>query len=221
MQPDHSNSQTAIHHLARLSDCVFALAMAITFMGFELPETVQLLSNLEVNQFLIGQLKSLGIYIITFILVAFYWINHTQQFSYFKRTNETHLFIYTLYLMCLLVIPFSNDLVFRLSSNPFAKIWFNTNILLIGFLSFTSWSYATHQHLLVDEALDRQIIRSMQVKALIEPVCALMSIPVALISPDLSDLVWLLIPVVSLIMNKALKQTSESNMMPVSNQLVK
>ncbi|UBF30116.1 DUF1211 domain-containing protein (plasmid) [Kovacikia minuta CCNUW1] len=220
MQPDHSNSQTAIHHLARLSDCVFALAMAITFMGFELPETVQSLSNLEVNQFLIGQLKSLGIYAITFILVAFYWISHTQQFSYFKRTNETHLFIYTLYLMCLLVIPFSNDLVFRLSSNPFAKIWFNTNILLIGFFSFISWSYATHQHLLVNEDLDLQIIRSMQVKALIEPVCALMSIPVALVSPDLSDLVWLLIPVVSLIVNKALKQTSESNMMPVSTQVV-
>lgn len=220
MQPDRSDSQTAIHHLARLSDCIFALAMAITFMGFELPETVQLLSNLEVNQFLIGQLKSLGIYIITFILVAFYWINHTQQFSYFKRTNETHLFIYTLYLMSLLVIPFSNDLVFRLSSHPFAKIWFSTNICLIGFLSFASWIYATHQHLLVDEDLDRQIIRSIQVKALIEPICALMSIPVALVNPDLSDLVWLLIPVVSLVMNKALKQTSEPDAISVSTQVV-
>lgn len=220
MQPDHPDSQTAIHHLARLSDCVFALAMAITFMGFELPETVQLLSSLEVNQFLIGQLKSLGIYVITFILVAFYWINHTQQFSYFKRTNETHLFIYTLYLMSLLVIPFSNDLVFRLSSNPFAKIWFNTNIFLIGFLSFTSWIYATHQHLLVDEELDHQIIRSMQVKVLIEPICALVSIPVALVSPDLSDLVWLLIPVVSPVLNKALRRTSRSDVIPDSTQLV-
>ncbi|MBD3887321.1 DUF1211 domain-containing protein [Phormidium tenue FACHB-886] len=220
MQSDHTDSQTAIHHLARLSDCAFALAMAITFMGFELPETVQLLSSLEVNQFLIGQLKSLGIYVITFILVAFYWINHTQQFSYFKRTNETHLFIYTLYLMSLLVIPFSNDLAFRLSSNPFAKIWFSTNIFLIGFLSFASWIYATHQHLLVDKALGRQIIRSMKVKALIEPICALASIPVALVSPDLSDLVWLLIPVVSSIVNKALKRTSELDAISALTQVV-
>ncbi|MBD1874958.1 DUF1211 domain-containing protein [Nodosilinea sp. FACHB-131] len=32
-------------------------------------------------------------YIITFILAAFYWINHAQQFSYFGKTNKAHLFI--------------------------------------------------------------------------------------------------------------------------------
>ncbi|CAA9590356.1 hypothetical protein AVDCRST_MAG81-5065 [uncultured Synechococcales cyanobacterium] len=122
--------------------------------------------------------------------------------------------------MSLLVVPFSNDLVFRLSSNLFAKIWFSTNICLVGFLSFASWIYATHQRRLVDKDLDHRIIRSMQVKALIEPICALVSIPVALISPDLSDLVWLLIPVVSPVLNKALKQTSRSDVIPVSIQLV-
>lgn len=219
MQSDRPNSRTAIHHLARLSDCIFALAMAITFMGFELPETVRLLSNLEVNQFLIEQLKSLGIYAITFILIAFYWINHTQQFSYLKRTNETHLFIYTLYLMSLLVIPFSNDLVFRLSSNPFAKIWFSINICCIGFLWLANWIYATYQHQLVDKDLDNQIIRSVQVKALIEPLCALISIPAILINPELSDLVWLLIPIVSPIVDKALKKTSKSGAISVSSQV--
>jgi len=58
--------------------------------------------------------------------------------------------------MCLLVIPFSNDLVFRISSNTFAKVWFSVNICLIGFLSFISWVYATNKHRLVDENLDRQ-----------------------------------------------------------------
>jgi uncharacterized membrane protein len=207
---DYQDSQTAIQHLARLSDCVFALAMAITFMGFELPETLSLLTASEINQFLIGQLKSLGIYIITFILLAFYWINHTQQFNYFKRTNETHLFIYSLYLMSLLVIPFSNDLAFRQFNNPFAKIWFSTNICLIGFLSFTSWIYATYHHQLVDKNLDRHVIRSIQVKALIEPLCALMSIPVALANPDWSDLVWLLIPVISAVVDKTLSRGGQS-----------
>lgn len=46
--------------------------MAITFMEFELPETVQLLSILEVNQVLIGQLKTFGIHIIGTIPVALF-----------------------------------------------------------------------------------------------------------------------------------------------------
>jgi len=49
--------------------------MAITFMGFNLPETVKSMANGEINHFF-EQLKSL-IYVTTFILVAFYWINHS------------------------------------------------------------------------------------------------------------------------------------------------
>lgn len=206
----------SVNHLARLSDCIFALAMAITFMGFEFPETIELNSNAEINHFLIEQLKSLGIYVITFILVAFYWINHTQQFGYLKKTNQTHLFIYALYLMGLLIIPFSNDLVFRLSGSPFAKIWFSCNICLIGFLSCASWIYATNQHRLVDESLDPQLILSVKVKTLIEPICALISIPIALVNPDLSDLAWLLIPVISPIADRVIKISSTSKTVPTS-----
>ncbi|OUL31068.1 TMEM175 family protein [Nostoc sp. 106C] len=201
-------SLNLIDHLARLNDCVFALVMAITFMGFNLPETIKSMPNIEINHFLLEQLKSLGIYITTFILVAFYWISHIQQFSYYKKTNEIHLIIHTLYLMCLFVIPFSNELILTISNNVFVKVWFSVNICLIGFLSFISWVYATNKHRLVDENLDRQIILLVKAKALIEPCCALISIPIAIISPDFSDLVWFLIPVTSAIVDKAFKVNS-------------
>jgi len=69
--------------------------MAITFMGFNLPETVKSMANGEINHFFIEQLKSLGIYVTTFILVAFYWINHIQQFT--TREPKIHLAIHALY----------------------------------------------------------------------------------------------------------------------------
>ncbi|MCT0210312.1 hypothetical protein KQ303_06420 [Synechococcus sp. CS-1333] len=52
MQQEQQDPQTEVHHLGKPSDCVLAMALAITFMGFQLPEIVQTLSGLEVNKFL-------------------------------------------------------------------------------------------------------------------------------------------------------------------------
>jgi uncharacterized membrane protein len=202
----HTNQDTtasnALKHLARLSDFIFALAMALTFWRFDLPENAGMLAKVEINQFLVGQLKPLSAYLITFVLVAVYWIAHTQQFSYYKRTNEAHLWIYTLYLMCLFLVPYSNELALVFSDSPIAKICFAVNISLIGFLSFASWSYATYQHRLVDESLDAQTIVAMKVKALIEPICAIAVIAIALSAPAWSDLAWLLFPLVYFALRK-------------------
>lgn len=206
-----AQASNALKHLARLSDFIFALAMALTFWRFDLPENAEVLTKVEINQFLVGQLKPLGTYLITFVLVAVYWIAHTQQFSYYKRTNEAHLWIYTLYLMCLFLVPYSNELALVFSDNSFAKICFAVNIALIGFLSFVSWNYATHQHRLVDENLDSQTIAAMKVKALIEPICALVAIGIAMFAPAWSDLAWLLFPLAYFTLRKLLAMPQELN----------
>lgn len=198
----NSQTQSALAHLARLSDFIFALAMALTFWRFNLPEHAEMLAKMEINQFLVSQLKPLGTYLITFVLVAVYWIAHTQQFSYYKRTNEVHLWIYTLYLMSLFLVPYSNELALVFPSNSAAKVCFAVNILLIGCLSFASWIYATSQHRLVDKNLDTQTIAAMKVKALIEPICAIAAIAIALFAPACSDLAWLLFPLVYFALRK-------------------
>jgi uncharacterized membrane protein len=204
-----AKASNALKHLARLSDFIFALAMALTFWQFDLPENAEGLTKMEINQFLVSQLKPLGAYLITFMLMAMYWIAHTQQFSYYKRTNEPHLWIYTLYLMCLFLVPYSNELALVFSSNSVAKICFAANIALIGFFSFMSWSYATTRHRLVDEKLDAQAIAVMKVKALIEPICALVAIGIALIAPAWSDLAWLLFPLVQLMLRRFLTKPQQ------------
>lgn len=82
---NESNSKSMIYHLSRLTDIIFALAMALTILEFELPESTQLLTNKETNNFLLTQLKMLSSYVIAFITLSFYWIDHIQQFKYYKK----------------------------------------------------------------------------------------------------------------------------------------
>lgn len=203
-------SSNMIRHLARLSDCIFAFAMALMVAGFDFPEAKDM-TDAQINSFLMEQLKPLGTYVITFVLVAVYWIAHSQQVSYYKRTDETHLWIGVVYLMCLFIVPLSNDLLMNFSDNLMVKVWFSVNIFLIGVLNFVSWTYATYNYRLVDVSLDKSIILSTRVKALIEPAFALVSIGVAFLNQGWWDYVWLMIPVVYFLVERTAKVAKEES----------
>ncbi|BAY65694.1 hypothetical protein NIES22_58010 [Calothrix brevissima NIES-22] len=187
------NYSENISSLARLSDSIFAFAMALMVIAFDLPEDVKAMTDGDINAFLFSQLKPLLTYAITFVLVATYWISHSRQLKYLRITDETHLWISVGYLMVLFLVPLSNDLVMTFPDNFLVKVWFSLNIAAIGFVSWISWWYATGDRKLVDSDLDAATIRSMKIKALIEPICALISIGVAYLNQELWDYFWLLL----------------------------
>ncbi|MEL6457766.1 MAG: TMEM175 family protein [Cyanobacteria bacterium J06621_15] len=186
----NTNSTNMILHLGRLSDTIFALAMALTIFGFDFPKFAELASNMEINQFLISQLEPLENYLITFVILAFYWIDHVKQFSHYRKTDEIHLWLYIVYLMCLFIVPFSNVLIMYFPDNNIVQICYSINIFIIGLFSFINWTYATYKNRLVDTDLDKQTIKYIGINSLIEPIVALITIIVALINPSLWNLSW-------------------------------
>lgn len=52
MNTINKDSNSKIHNLIRLSDSIFALAMALTILGFDLPDTALSMSDSEINSFL-------------------------------------------------------------------------------------------------------------------------------------------------------------------------
>ncbi|NJN13953.1 MAG: DUF1211 domain-containing protein [Richelia sp. RM2_1_2] len=179
-----------IRHLGRLSDTIFALAMALTIFGFDFPEFAASINDNDVNQFLLSQLEPLENYLITFAILAFYWIDHVKQFSYYQKTNEIHLWLYLIYLMCLFIIPYSNVLIMSFPQSSIVQIGYSLNVFLIGLFSFINWTYATHKHLLVYENLDNSMINYIKITSLIEPTVALITIVVAIFNPSLWDISW-------------------------------
>ncbi len=212
---DDKDSNEKINNLIRLSDSIFALAMALTILGFDLPESSISMSDCataqpsdrEVNSFLITQLKPLGLYVSTFILIAFYWVDNSQQFSYYKKTDDVHLWLYIFYLMCLFIVPYSNALIIYFPENLLVQIEYSLNIFAIGMFSFFSWTYATHKHRLVEPHLETKTITENKLKSLIEPSVALLTISVALFDRSLWELTWLLVPIVYILVEKFLNKS--------------
>lgn len=205
----NTNSTNMILHLGRLSDTIFALAMALTIFGFDFPKFAELASNMEINQFLISQLEPLENYLITFVILAFYWIDHVKQFSHYRKTDEIHLWLYIVYLMCLFIVPFSNVLIMYFPDNNIVQICYSINIFFIGLFSFINWTYATYKHRLVDTDLDKQTINYIRANSLIEPLVALITIIVALINPSLWNLSWASIIIFYIIVEIFIKKPAD------------
>jgi uncharacterized membrane protein len=163
------DSNDKINNLIRLSDSIFALAMVLTILGFDLPEITKSIGDREINNFLITQLKPLSLYVSTFILIAFYWVDNSQQFSYYKKTDDVHLWLYILYLMCLFIVPYSNALIIYFPGNLLVQIEYSLNIFAIGMFSFLTWTYATHKYRLVVANLEPKTITEYKLKSLIAP----------------------------------------------------
>ncbi|MEA5597501.1 TMEM175 family protein [Rivularia sp. UHCC 0363] len=200
-----------IHHLSRLSDTIFALAMALTIFGFDFPKFATSINNSEINEFLLSQLEPLGNYLITFAILAFYWIDHVKQFSYYQRTNEVHLWLYLIYLMCLFIVPYSNVLIMNFPQSSVVQICYSINIFLIGLFSFLNWTYATYKHKLVDINLDDTAIQYIRITSLIEPTVALITIIVALLIPSLWDISWVSVIFLYIIVEMFIKKSVSTN----------
>jgi Predicted integral membrane protein len=88
--------------LEAFTDAVIAIIMTVLVLELSRPETDTVESVLKI-------LPHLGVYLITFIILSIYWVNHHHLFQSIKRVNGSILWINILFLFILSLVPiFSN-----------------------------------------------------------------------------------------------------------------
>jgi uncharacterized membrane protein len=192
---DDLHARVPITRLQILADVIFAASMVFMASAFELPDTDIVDSPGELANFLKGQLPVVAIYVISFILVAVYWMKHLEHFSYLKKTNIGHLWLQILFLAMVVIIPYSNALSSAAPDTLAFQTFYSINMFLVGLFSLLSWIYATRDHRLTEPDLELSTIRHLRNEAMVEPAIALVSIGAARIGPALWELTLLLIPV--------------------------
>ncbi|NER21050.1 MAG: DUF1211 domain-containing protein [Symploca sp. SIO1B1] len=201
-----AHSEQLLHRIQFLTDGIFVLAMTLMILQFDTPELNQQMTNLEIQNFLFAQFPALGIYFISFLLVAFYWVAHLERFQHYQRTDQPHIWLQLLSLMFLVILPYSNDLSTLYTLNFPVQVFSSLNLFFVGIFSYCSWAYATHNHRLVAEDLDPGFINSLKKKTLVEPLVSLLAIIPASINPSFWGLTFLLIPLVYIYLEKSNSQ---------------
>lgn len=191
----------SIERLARLSDVVFAVAMTLMALTFELPPSTNMMSQ-EITLFLKNQLPSLGIYALTFVVVSFYWTSHLHQFKYYKQTDTVHIWLTLFSLLFVVLMPYVNDLSSYYDTVLAVQVMYSLTVAGVGMFSTATWIYATQNRRLVDNDLEDQTIRQIRRESYVEPLVALLAILSAMIHPWGWTATFLLVPVISFAQSK-------------------
>jgi uncharacterized membrane protein len=142
-----------------LTDGIFAIVMTIMIVGLgELMKFDKSAKEEDYRRLFSGMWGDFVSYAISFMLLGVLWLAHHWQFQYISYIDPPLVFINIIWFMFICLIPFSTMM---LGDHPnfFAPVLaFECNILIVFFILYAQWSYATKRKHLVGSSLDTKTI---------------------------------------------------------------
>jgi uncharacterized membrane protein len=179
-----------------LTDGIFAFGMTLLVLGVGYPISVQTFAKMPVDQILIASIPYFILYLVSFLILAAFWVSHHIQFHYIRFIDRTYLWLNILALMFVAFVPFTSSLAGFFYSSRLAAAVFEIHLLVIGLLFHLGWRYATGDHRLVDASLDPAIIRRIRQGTLVIPSFSLAGFLLTLLGFHESLFIFFLVPVV-------------------------
>lgn len=173
--------------LDQLSDGIFAIVMTILVFELKVPAIWGPIDNLSL-WFEIKQLLPLFLsYILSFALLFTYWRAHHFFISIYAKNVDSMLTnINALFFMLVSLVPFSTSLLGEFSNNELSIIVFGVHIILIGLTLYWMRRYVLYSDHIKNPEISRREIRGSTIRTLVPVVVALVAIPLAFFSIELS-----------------------------------
>ena len=134
--------------LMGLTDGIFSIVMTLLIFGMALPET-RIINNTGLANFLSSIAPVAGVIIISFIVLASFWIYH-HEFIKIKKVNMPYLWLNMFYLASVCFIPFTTSTIGNYAQFFLANLIFGLNILLVIIFFLLMFHYA-HKRGFLDE----------------------------------------------------------------------
>ncbi|MDP3395453.1 MAG: TMEM175 family protein [Methanoregula sp.] len=185
--------------LETMVDTIFAFAMTLLVLGMAMPQLSVSQAAAELPAYLEKLLPQFILFIIAFLVLALFWIEHHRQFHYLRIVDPTILRFNVAILIFIVLIPFTTDVSGAYDGVRIAVLLFHANILILGALFLGHWMYICHCSHLCDSEfnIDNEGARFWILATV--PVIAILGIVVAFFSPQYSLLVYLLVPIIAVI----------------------
>lgn len=141
-------------------------------------------------------------YILSFMLVGIYWLGHHGLFHHIRRGDLTLVWLNLIFLMCVAFVPFPTALLVEYPQDRMAAVIYGLAQLLCSASLAAIWFYAVHRRRLVSPHLGRDVIVRTSLKLGVGPVVYLLSILAAFQHRGLSLLLYALVPLGYIIVDR-------------------
>ncbi len=188
------SSNPTSEQLLFFSDAVIAITITLLMLEIRLPVEANELSDRELLSALVSVWPLVLGYVVSFLVIATFWISHHRKFHHIARTTGTLVWLNFLFLLTIGLIPFATDVLTHNAGTTgtvlYAAVMTLAAVVLIGL-----WLYAGAAGLTV---LDARARWKNTFPTLLSALIFAASIPVAFYWPDAAKYCWLLIIPVAL-----------------------
>jgi uncharacterized membrane protein len=177
--------------LETLVDGIFAIAMTLLVLGLAVPVIRPPITNASVETALISIIPNFISLVVSFILLAVFWKIHHRIFKQINKMNGTLLWINVIWLLFIVLVPFSATLTGDYGAFTIANVIFNINMLGIAVLLYLNWHYADHKNF-IHEKISNEEITFTKIVNLSFILVAITAIGLSYVIPQYSQTVYII-----------------------------
>jgi len=180
-----------------LSDAVFAIA--ITLLAINLHGSAgSTVSAHEIRQ----AVPRIAGFAISFVVIAFFWFAHHRVFRYVAAIDPPLIALNFAFLAMIAFLPYPTDLLSSSSTTRASVIFYATCCALAGLAEAAFWLYATRSPAGLASPAAGPVRTHILVRLLRVPAVFTLSIPIAIVAPQIAPFIWLLIWISGTVLNR-------------------
>jgi uncharacterized membrane protein len=183
----------SVDRLLALSDGVVAIAITLLVLQLNVPKVADPNSASELAHKLGDGADRLVSYVISFYVIAQFWLVHHRVFSRVTRQQEGLAWWNFAFLFTITIMPFTSDLLGEYSANPLAVDIFAVNLLLAAVATQLTVIYGRRNDLMTVETAQER--RAAQYRLAASVLVIVVSIGIAWVNPNAAKFFWLLLAV--------------------------
>jgi uncharacterized membrane protein len=170
----------SIERLAAISDGVFAVAMTLLVLDLHTPAAETIHREADLWKAVVALAPRVLVYLMSFLTLGIFWVGQQTQLNQLERSDRDFTWLHLAFLFAVSLTPFSTSLMAEFITYRVALVLYWANILLLGVILYSAWTYAYRSRLLkaevtedVDQAVRRRIVIAQLLYAFGAALCVI------------------------------------------------
>jgi uncharacterized membrane protein len=196
-----------LEHVISFSDAVFAFAITFMALSIDIPDLPTDLTQSELLDKLYDLYPQFESYIISFAVIAIFWVSYHQVFNHIKGSHIVMVYLNLLFLLLITLLSLSTSLVINYGDYHIPYVIYSFIVILTSSLLTLIWWHATKDKLLIDKNLHPLYIKGVMLTLLSIPLVFTVSIFISFINLDIAEIFWLVMVPINIIIKQKYKHS--------------
>lgn len=193
-----------LEHVISFSDAVFAFAITLMALSIDIPDLPTNLTQSELLDELYALYPQFESYVISFAVIAIFWVSYHQVFNHIKGSHITMVYLNLLFLLLITLLSLSTSLIINYDTYQIPHIIYCSLVIMTSLLLALIWWYATKNNYL-DKNLHLFFIKGVMANLMSIPIVFTISILISFVNLGIAQYFWLVIVPINIVIRRRYK----------------